>query len=333
MRQKNNSNKAYDMCSKKQELAYEKENDQNMLQKNCQNDVIQYRFTKLRIADLMKKFDSISSRLEEDYHSIKDDIPLVGVYTTGNATVRGMRIPDEFIIDDIRATKEYKEYMNVFVEVTTFTTDIASKEKRNQVTKETCLPRKWLKVTTRQKKQSTTLLPPPRDDIERDEMAEATLLSLTLHKIVLATEAKENIAKVQEKLDEEDIEKMPESHKEHPEHVDDDDETEKEKKDDENNDAKENDDEKKDDTDAWIEPQVIDEDEMIPEDTTPELIAVIELSSITFAFLELSSTNSVLKSTKTIPLVLGLVLASVTVVAAVVVVFVPCSVLVSQPCL
>nr|GEV48270.1 hypothetical protein [Tanacetum cinerariifolium] len=78
-------------------------------------DVIQYRFTKLSIADLMKKFESIPSRLEEDYHSIKDDISLVGVYTTGNATVRGMRISNEFIIDDIRATKEDKEYMNVFV--------------------------------------------------------------------------------------------------------------------------------------------------------------------------------------------------------------------------
>ncbi|GKA43690.1 hypothetical protein Tco_0736414 [Tanacetum coccineum] len=57
-------------------------------------DVIQYpRFTKLIIADLMKKFPSISLILEEDYHSIKDDIPL------------------------IRATDDYKEYEMVFVGV------------------------------------------------------------------------------------------------------------------------------------------------------------------------------------------------------------------------
>ncbi|GJV42487.1 hypothetical protein Tco_1420927 [Tanacetum coccineum] len=34
------------------------------------------RFTKLVIDDLMNKYPSISSRFEEDYHSIKDDIPL-----------------------------------------------------------------------------------------------------------------------------------------------------------------------------------------------------------------------------------------------------------------
>ncbi|GKA05910.1 hypothetical protein Tco_0685030, partial [Tanacetum coccineum] len=59
-------------------------------------------------------------------------------------------------------------------------------------------------------KQSTTPLPPLGDDRERDEMAEATLLSLTLYKTALAVEAQKNIAKVEEKLDEEEIEKMVE---------------------------------------------------------------------------------------------------------------------------
>ncbi|GKA05546.1 hypothetical protein Tco_0684666 [Tanacetum coccineum] len=48
-------------------------------------DVIQYpRFTMLIIADLMEKFPSIPKRLDEDYYSIKDDIPLVSVYSTKN---------------------------------------------------------------------------------------------------------------------------------------------------------------------------------------------------------------------------------------------------------
>ncbi|GKC80842.1 hypothetical protein Tco_1131616 [Tanacetum coccineum] len=68
----------------------------------------------------------------------------------------------------------------------TLTTDIASKKRRKQVARETSSPRKSLKVTIRQKKQSTTPLPPP------------------------TAEAKENIAKVQKKLDEEEIEKMVE---------------------------------------------------------------------------------------------------------------------------
>ncbi|GKA51181.1 hypothetical protein Tco_0744377 [Tanacetum coccineum] len=64
----------------------------NVFQKK---DVIQYpRFTKLIIADLMKKYPSISLRLEEDYHSIKDDILL-----------------------ENHATNDYKEYETVFVNV------------------------------------------------------------------------------------------------------------------------------------------------------------------------------------------------------------------------
>ncbi|GKB25848.1 hypothetical protein Tco_0865249 [Tanacetum coccineum] len=100
---------------------------------------------------------------------------------------------------------------------------------------------------------------------ERDEVAEATILSLTLHKTALAAKAQENISKVQEKQDEEEIEKMvkgdedeesyasefvdlvlnddvddfgtniePGSHKEHPKNVNEnDEEIEKEKKDEE----------------------------------------------------------------------------------------------------
>ncbi|GKC19266.1 hypothetical protein Tco_1021416, partial [Tanacetum coccineum] len=72
-------------------------------------------FTKLIIADLIKKFSSIPPRLEEGYHFIRDDIPLVSVYTTGNVTVRGMLISDVFLTMEIHATDDYKEYEMVFV--------------------------------------------------------------------------------------------------------------------------------------------------------------------------------------------------------------------------
>ncbi|GKE80682.1 hypothetical protein Tco_1550682 [Tanacetum coccineum] len=112
------------------------------------------------------------------------------------------------------------------------------------------------------KKPSTPSIPPPRDNRERDEMAEATILSLTLHKTALDAKAKENITKVQEMLAQEEIDKLvdgdddeesfasafvdtvlndpdddtgfkldPGSYKEHPEHVSNDDE--KKKKDEE----------------------------------------------------------------------------------------------------
>ncbi|GKF78939.1 hypothetical protein Tco_0234507 [Tanacetum coccineum] len=56
-------------------------------------------------------------KIDEDYHSIKDDIPLVSVYTTGNVLVRGMLIPDEFLTKEIRATNDFKEYETVLVGV------------------------------------------------------------------------------------------------------------------------------------------------------------------------------------------------------------------------
>ncbi|GJY32620.1 retrovirus-related pol polyprotein from transposon TNT 1-94 [Tanacetum coccineum] len=58
-----------------------------------------------------------SQRHDEDYHSIKDDILLVSVYSTGNVLFRGMRTPDAFLTNEIRATDDYKEYETVFIRV------------------------------------------------------------------------------------------------------------------------------------------------------------------------------------------------------------------------
>ncbi|GJR91830.1 hypothetical protein Tco_0215841 [Tanacetum coccineum] len=64
--------------------------------KQKKNVIMYPRFTKLIFADLMKKYPSIPLRHEEDYHSIKDDILLTG---------------------EIRATDNYKEYETVFINV------------------------------------------------------------------------------------------------------------------------------------------------------------------------------------------------------------------------
>ncbi|GJS56890.1 putative RNA-directed DNA polymerase [Tanacetum coccineum] len=89
--------------------------------KNCvsqKKNFIQYpHFTKLIIADLMKRFPSIPPRIEEDYHSSKDGIPLVSVYTMGNVIVQGMMIPDAFLTEEIRATDDDNEFETVFVNV------------------------------------------------------------------------------------------------------------------------------------------------------------------------------------------------------------------------
>ncbi|GJS45204.1 retrovirus-related pol polyprotein from transposon TNT 1-94 [Tanacetum coccineum] len=157
-----------------------------------------------------KKFPYIPQRIEEDYYSIKDDIPLVSVYTTRNVLVRGMLIPDAFLTEEIRATDDFKEYETVFMNVDVPMNQSQPGKKRKQSAGESSLPRQSHKITIKRKKPSTTLIPPPSNDRERDGIIEATLLSLTLHKTALAVEAQENIAKVQEKLAEEEIEKMVE---------------------------------------------------------------------------------------------------------------------------
>ncbi|GJW74285.1 hypothetical protein Tco_0133655 [Tanacetum coccineum] len=141
-------------------------------------EAIQYpRFIKLIIVDLMKKFLNIPQRIEEDYHSIKDFIPLVSVYTTRNVLVRGMLILDVFLTEEICATDDFKKYETVFMG-----------KKRNQTPGESCSPRKSHKITMRKKKQSTTPIPTPSDDRERDEVAEATILITTAKRLRLLKE-------------------------------------------------------------------------------------------------------------------------------------------------
>ncbi|GJU27930.1 hypothetical protein Tco_1166551 [Tanacetum coccineum] len=159
---------------------------------------------------------------------------------------------------EICATDDFKEYQTVFMKV-----DVPMNQSQPIVSTQ------GMHRSTPRAHRTPTLTASPQekkrnDDRERNEIAEATLLSLTLHKTSLAAEAQENIAKVQKKLAEEEIEKLvegdedeesyasefadsvlnddvddsgtrlePGSHKENPEKVDDDDEEiKKEKKDD-----------------------------------------------------------------------------------------------------
>ncbi|GJT71124.1 hypothetical protein Tco_1030410 [Tanacetum coccineum] len=221
----------------------------NVFQKK---EAIQYpRFIKLIIADLMKKFPYIPKRLEEDYHSIKDDVLLVSVYTMENVLVRGMLISNALLTAEIRETDDFNENTTRAPRAPTISASPQETKKRKQTAGESSSRR----IIIKKKKQSIPSIPPLGDDRERNEMAEATILSLTLHKTTLESEAKENVAKVQEMLAQEEIDKLvdgeedeessasaftdivlndnddgigsklePESYKEHPEYVSDDDE-------------------------------------------------------------------------------------------------------------
>ncbi|GJR35600.1 hypothetical protein Tco_1211284 [Tanacetum coccineum] len=147
----------------------------NVFQKK---EALQYpRFIKLIIVDVMMKFPNIPKRLEEDYHSIKDYIPLISVYTTRNFLVRGMLIPDAFLTNEIRETNDFKDCEAVFLKVDvlmkqlqpifstqgtnrgipralrspTVSASPQEKKKRKQITGESSSPRKSLKVIIKQK--------------------------------------------------------------------------------------------------------------------------------------------------------------------------------------
>ncbi|GJZ04448.1 hypothetical protein Tco_0537723 [Tanacetum coccineum] len=170
-------------------------------------DVIEYpRFTKLIIADLIKKYPSIPLRLEEDYHSIKDDIPLVSVYTTGNVTVRGMLILDAFLTEEICATDDYKETTPRPYRTPTLSTASPQGKKRKQCARETSSPSKSLKITIKQKQV-----------VEGDKVEESYA-------------DKFDASKLHDDVNDSGDRIEPESHKEHLEVIDDDDENKGEKK-------------------------------------------------------------------------------------------------------
>nr|GEU51402.1 hypothetical protein [Tanacetum cinerariifolium] len=159
---------------------------------------ITYTVDILIIANIMVKFESIPKILEEDYHSIKDDTPLMCVYTTRNVTVQGMLIIDDLLIDEIRDTQVYKDYVKKFEGV-----DVPIIQPKpiesTQGTHRTPNPAD----------KSSTTIPPLSDDKERDEIPEATLLSLALHETAKAFEGK-NVTTVEKKILEEDVEMIVE---------------------------------------------------------------------------------------------------------------------------
>ncbi|GKD56922.1 hypothetical protein Tco_1290309, partial [Tanacetum coccineum] len=110
-------------------------------------EAIQYpRFIKLIIADLMKKFPDIPQRIEECYHSIKDNILL------------SLGEEDEAKCWRIQFTKKITQ--------------------NNHQERET----------------KYTSIPPPSDDRERDEIAEATLLKEEIEKMVEGEKDEESYA-------------------------------------------------------------------------------------------------------------------------------------------
>ncbi|GJY02079.1 hypothetical protein Tco_0360231 [Tanacetum coccineum] len=227
----------------------------NILQKE---GTIQYpRFKiKLIVADLMTKFPNIPKSIDEDYHSIRDDVLLVSVYTTGNVSVRGMLILDALLTAEIRETGDFKEYETVFMKVVVLmnqpqlvvsaqgtnwntpkaprTPIIFTSPQESKKRKQTAGESSSRRIIIKKKKQNTLSIPPPGDDRERDEMVKATVLKHEeIDKLVDGDEDEESYASafadfvINNDVDDTGSKLEPGSHKEHPKHVFDDDENKK----------------------------------------------------------------------------------------------------------
>ncbi|GJW47456.1 hypothetical protein Tco_0079102 [Tanacetum coccineum] len=205
-------------------------------------------FTK-NLAQLWQTINSpnIPKRIEEDYHSIKDYVPLVSVYTTRNVSVRGMLIPDVFLTTEVRETDDFKEYETVFIKVSilmnqpqpvvstqgtnrntprayrspTISANPLEMKKRKQTAGEYSLPRRIIK-----KKQPIPSILPPGDDRERDAIAEATLLNEESYASIFVDSILNDEGA---DVDDTGSKIEPESQKENPERVSNDDETKKQK--------------------------------------------------------------------------------------------------------
>ncbi|GKD05501.1 hypothetical protein Tco_1180475, partial [Tanacetum coccineum] len=176
------------------------------------------RFIKLIIVDLMKKFPNIPKRLEEDSHSIKDDVPLVSVYTTGNVLVRGMLIPDAFLTTEIQETNDFKEYETAFIKV-----DVPMNQPQPVVSTQ------GTHRITPSAHRSPTVFASTQETKKRKQIAEEYSSSRKSLKIKI--KQKEIVDAETNDVDSEDR-LEPGSHKENPEVVDDDNDNVREKKDD-----------------------------------------------------------------------------------------------------
>ncbi|GKD19985.1 hypothetical protein Tco_1221688 [Tanacetum coccineum] len=187
----------------------------NVFQKK---NVIQYpRFIKLIIADLMEKYPSIPRRHDEDYHSIKDDTPLE--YET---VFVGVDVPMNQPQPVVSSQGTHRNTPRVIA-------TSPQGKKRKQRAEETSSPRKPLKVTIRQKKQSTPSIP-PLEKLDEEE----------IKRMVKGGEDEESYASefadsmLNDDVDDSGTRIEPGSHKEHLKKVNNDDEViEKENKNDE----------------------------------------------------------------------------------------------------
>ncbi|GJS54709.1 hypothetical protein Tco_0628071 [Tanacetum coccineum] len=188
------------------------------------------RFTKIIISHYMTSFPKISRRARDKYHNLKDDDIVKNIFNSGRHKDKvGMKIPDWMISEEIKHTKHYRMYAEVFgldVPLTqsqptestqgTHRTPSAPRSPNPKMdTAESSAPKRSTMIHFRlPERRSTRLtLPAPMPTIDKaDEMIlqDTLQVSLAEHKSREEQEARENVELVNEHLASVEIEKMVE---------------------------------------------------------------------------------------------------------------------------
>ncbi|GJU47444.1 hypothetical protein Tco_1204710 [Tanacetum coccineum] len=164
------------------------------------------RFTKIIISHYMTNFLEISWRTRDIYHNLKDDDIMKNIFNLGRHKDRvGMKIPDWMISDEMKHTKHYQMYTELFgIDVPlTQSQPTVSTQGTHRTPSSPRSPN--LKVDAGE----STLV--PTVDKEDEMILQDTLqLSLAEHKSREEQEARENVELVNKHLASVEIEKMVE---------------------------------------------------------------------------------------------------------------------------
>nr|GEW68329.1 hypothetical protein [Tanacetum cinerariifolium] len=216
--------------------------------------------------------DKIPQRINENYHSIKDDVPLDSVYTTEDMRLQEMMITNTFLTKEIHATDDFKESTPRAHRTPTLTASPQGKKRKQNVI-DSSSPQNSLKITVRQQK----VVEGNKDDDDSEDRLD---LSTNQNMLMMMTKVQRSIHSHHDDHQEDDAppngEKRVKRHK-----------ASKSLKSARGSSSKHS---AKDSTsyvskqqqqqewDAWVEETVIEEDGVILEDETPELI--IELQDV-----------------------------------------------------
>nr|GEV27897.1 hypothetical protein [Tanacetum cinerariifolium]GEV61896.1 hypothetical protein [Tanacetum cinerariifolium] len=73
------------------------------------------RFTKLIVSHYMTIFPEISRRTHDRYHNLEDDVMIKSIFDSRKSkNVVGMKILDSMITDEMKLTKNYRLYVELF---------------------------------------------------------------------------------------------------------------------------------------------------------------------------------------------------------------------------